>query len=306
MHAQTEDPIARIRRISGHLQWIPRNLSSPANPLRYMHGRLKKALRPREFFARRAAGRQFRANVDPELAGAVESFEKEGVVAVDHLIDRALLEELAAYYEQVVVPRREQLGAVGARPFFSHLRTDDDLNIGGIAARFALQEKILRVVSTYMGKLPFLRNLSFLESNPVPGQTKWEQSQLWHLDYYYTMRTPSLWVYLTDVQAMEQGPFTYLPAAASRKLRNNLVPRHITDEEVEAAGLAGEIRHIKAPRLSAFLVDNPLISHLGSRMAEGHRRAAYIAHYVDPVNEKPWIRQNGPVPERVRLLFNRE
>jgi hypothetical protein len=120
------------------------------------------------------------------------------------------------------------------------------------------------------------------------------------------MRTPALWVYLTEVDSIAQGPFTYLPARASSRLSNNLVPRHLTDEEIAAAGLAGEVRHVMAPRLSCFLVDNSRIYHLGSRMGEGGLRAIYAAHYVDPVGEKPWVRMNQPAPEEMRLLFARE
>ncbi|HEV7402707.1 MAG TPA: hypothetical protein VGO11_07280 [Chthoniobacteraceae bacterium] len=188
-------------------------------------------------------------------------------------------------------------------PSFPLLRTEEDDAYDGIPVRFALQRKIIQLATAYMGKVPFLRTISFLESNGIE-QEKWEESQLWHLDFYYTHRLPALWVYLSDVENTAQGPFTYLPAEASRRVKKSLMPRRVLDEEIDASGLAGEIKEITGRRLTCFMVDNTRIYHLGSRMGKGERRSVFMTHFVDPVGEKDWVK-GGSIPEDEKLLVSR-
>lgn len=301
--ASLKSAASRAHKLVRDVLWVGRNMSDPSNPLRHVYGWYKKAGRPREVLQRKLQARRFTANLDPEVAKAAQDFEREGMVNVDHLIDPQLLQELAEYFATVVVERRERISPLKRRAFFTLLHTEEDDARDGVPVRFALQRKIVQLATAYTGKVPFLRSVSFLESNGIE-QEKWEQSQLWHLDFYYTYRMPALWVYLTDVQETAHGPFTYLPAAASRRVKYSFMPRRVLDEEIEASGLAGEIKQIKGPRLTCFMVDNNRIYHLGSRMGKGERRSVFMTHYVDPVGEKDWIK-GSPLSEDDKLLVSR-
>jgi len=88
------------------------------------------------------------------------------------------------------------------------------------------------------------------------------------------------WVYLNDVFHEDDGPFTYLPLAYSRQVRNNFFPGRISDEAITKAGFAGKAIRVCGPRLKSFFIDTGRCYHLGSRLKAGYTRFAYLATFV--------------------------
>jgi hypothetical protein len=131
-------------------------------------------------------------------------------------------------------------------------------------------------------------------------------SQQWHLDYSAVGDDQvSVWVYLTDVNSIAQGPLTYIPIPGSRKVKNDIFPRRIKDEEIEAAGLASEVEYALGPRSTVFLVNTHKCYHMGSRLEEGERRVVCIFSYAKSASEKNFVKIAAPVPESKKLLICR-
>lgn len=155
-----------------------------------------------------------------------------------------------------------------------------DLRSDSTFVRFALQPSILRVASAYFGgKVPYLSGVQLLLSHGSDN-VHWEQSQLWHRDYSDS-RILKLWVYLTDVTGEKNGPFTYLPADASNKVKNDFFfPGRISDEAMETSGQASKAQKVFGARLTSFYIDTARCYHLGSRLKLGEHRLAYIAAFT--------------------------
>jgi hypothetical protein len=103
-------------------------------------------------------------------------------------------------------------------------------------------------------------------------------SQLWHRDHDDT-RVIKFFVYLTDVEDADDGPFTFIPRPQSDKLGFQL-RSHLTDAEMATRIPLNAISQMKAPRLSAFMVDTARCLHMGSRLSPGHERLLYTATFI--------------------------
>lgn len=278
-----------------------RQLSAPGSPVRHLRRAAYKAKNAARVKEREEYGRKLTEGMTPELAKTVQELRDQGTANFNAHLDPALLAELDAHYQKEIAPRSEAAAGLKTHPFFFELTNDADNRTDNILVRFALQEKVLAAVSAYLGSAPFFQRTKVLESRGIP-QEKFEASQLWHLDYADS-RAVWLWVYLTDVQKVEDGPYTYLPVSASRRVKNSFFPRRIMDEEIDNSDLKQDVRQITGPRLTAFLVDSTSIYHMGSRLAPGHKRCIYMASFVDPVNHKIVVRPEQSLdPERM-ILF---
>jgi hypothetical protein len=141
---------------------------------------------------------------------------------------------------------------------------------------FALQPLVLQVLAGHYGELPFLDDVLLVLSRNT-GK-KLAMSQLWHRDYD-DLRTVKLYIYLTEVKTMEDGPFTFLPAPVSDRLGSSL-RSHRDDTEINARVRPEEMKVMIAPRLSVFMVETSRCLHMGSRVAEGHERLLYMATFI--------------------------
>src|SRR6478672_736533 len=118
--------------------------------------------------------------------------------------------------------------------------------------RFALQERILKFIGAYFGESPFLQDINILASFSTDSD-KWQDSQLWHQDYGDS-KVLKLWVYLTDVEKPETGPFTYLPGHLSRRVPNPF-QRRVSDETMAEQGFDKQAVAVTGPKASTFLID---------------------------------------------------
>ena len=75
------------------------------------------------------------------------------------------------------------------------------------------------------------------------------------------------------------GPFTFLPRQSTDKFGYPLRGSHFPDEQVFQKVPRSDIKVMKAPRLTSFMVDTAKCLHMGSRMGPGHGRLLYTATF---------------------------
>ncbi len=142
--------------------------------------------------------------------------------------------------------------------------------------QFALDPQILSVVSKAMGELPHLDGVLITYSRHTPNALAY--SQLWHKDHD-DVRTIKLFVYLTDVNDIDDGPFTFLPKQTSEKFGYRR-RSHLPDEDVFSKVPKDSVISIKGPKLTAFIVETSRCMHMGSRVAPDHSRLMYTATFI--------------------------
>jgi hypothetical protein len=207
--------------------------------------------------------------------------DRDGYVRLDGQLDAALLAELGAAGQTKL---EHALAATGTasrnhKKFWDRL-LDEDMVDGRLAVenpfvRFAMQPRVVGVVSKVLGQVPkldyVLLTLSHASDEPL------SYSQLWHRDHD-DVRVIKLFVYLTDVATQDDGPFTFIAGPASDRCGFSL-HSHRGDDEIFQRIQRDEVQAMIAPRLSVFMVETSRCLHMGSRMAQGHQRLLYTATY---------------------------
>jgi hypothetical protein len=143
--------------------------------------------------------------------------------------------------------------------------------------QLSLKEEILKVIAAYLGQAPFLEYILLTYS--LPSKQPLKSSQLWHHDHD-NHKMVKLFFYLSDVNSVEDGPFTLLPKEANSKIPNSFFPKHLSDKAIESTYSLHNAVQIKGLKFSAFLVDTSVCYHMGSRVAEGHSRLMSTSLYV--------------------------
>ena len=278
-------------------------LKAPGSPVRHLRRAAHRALHPIQRRERVQAGRRLEEKLSPELAATVEELRRVGVASFNAHLDPALLAELDTYYREVIAPRAETAEGSKSHRHFFDLNRPEDWSADNILVRFAMQDSVLAAAAAYLHTAPFFQIVKVLESRGIQ-QDKWESSQLWHLDYADS-RAVWLWVYLTDVNTPDDGPYTYLPVEPSKQVNNDFFPRRIRDEEIEETDLKQKVQQVMGPRLTAFLVDSTSIYHMGSRLPLGRRRCIYSASFIDPIHQHTVIKATAPLAGDRRLILAR-
>ncbi len=242
------------------------------------------------------------SDLPENLKPVVSELKATGYADGNGEIDPALLAELTAAADARL---NEGVDGPKLRTFFTQLTDQKDMNLDSIYVRFALQPAVQKLVCSYFNNtVPYLCNVALLLSTGTEGDT-WSQSQLWHLDYNDSL-TLKLWVYLTDVTDVENGPFTYIPAEPSRKVPNTFFPGRVADETMEKAGLNASFCLVYGPKQKVFYIDTARCYHLGSRLKPGQHRLAYIATFVTHKPLYPLangIQVNGKLNEVEKYLL---
>jgi hypothetical protein len=143
-----------------------------------------------------------------------------------------------------------------------------------ILIKVALQENILKIVGAYLEEAPFIDYVLVTRSEYSDSQ--YEKSQLWHQDKD-DLKLLKLFVYLTDVNSPDDGPFTFFDKKTSQNVKNSFFTRHLDDDEIKTNTKPNQVL---APKLTAFLVDTTQCYHMGSRVSKEHHRLMYTATYV--------------------------
>jgi hypothetical protein len=294
--------ISRFRQILWHLNRLPTGHVVKAG-LRAWYWR---DLRQRKMLARRLPP-------DPRLDALAQAFNRDGYVLLESVADPELLLQIARAGEEKM--NRANVAAVSQleshKTFWSRLLDDDmrdeALPIGSIFVRFALQPAVISVLARILGEIPRLDSVLLTYSRHTNAPLSY--SQLWHRDHDDT-RTIKLFVYLTDVDSIDDGPFSFLPAQASGRFTKFTRRSHKTDDAVFALAKPEEKVQVLAPRLSVFLVETSRCLHMGSRLAAGHTRLLYTACYFSAPRMypagKPRFILDQPVDEVEGLVLQEQ
>lgn len=284
------------------LKTYQKRATAPGSPLRYLRKAFVALRHPGTTLRRARLGTRLASDLPADFRSRIAELNATGYAAAGPEIDAGLLAELDR-----AADAKLQAGEQGRnlRSFFTQITDDSDLHADSIYVRFALQPGIQKIVSAYFGHVPYLADVQVLKSHGTDRDT-WEESQLWHRDYGDS-KTIKLWVYLTDVEKQESGPFTYLPVAPSARVPNTFIPGRVSDEAMAATGLADQAVAVYGPRLKCFYIDTALCYHLGSRLKQGQVRVAYIATYLSHASLYPFdnrITTHGQLSETEKLLLS--
>jgi hypothetical protein len=227
-----------------------------------------------------------------------EELERNGYCVVSDAVDGELLRRVsdaaAAKYRRGKTEVLEQEAT--HKDFWTRLldedKVDGTLPSDNPFVAFALQPAVVSILAKTYGEIPYLDYVLLLLSESTGKELS--QSQLWHRDYD-DIRTIKLYIYLTDVLEIEDGPFTFLPGPVSDRFGFALRSRR-PDAAIEAKLRPGEMKVMRAPRLSVFMVETSRCLHMGSRVAPGHDRLMYMATYISVPRVYP------EPPPRFRLI----
>jgi hypothetical protein len=213
-----------------------------------------------------------RLEMRPITAAASESVALAQLGCTPWQLDpEAVRELLQAWRDIESVPAGRVERSTG-KLFFKESLSLDDLKAKRIFVDIALDERLLHLIMAEIGLLPHLESVEVVVSHPTSGALT--ASQLWHRDVN-DRRLLKLFVYLEDV-AQPQGPFTYVPVAASARVPR-LRDHYLADAAITATVPASEWVSIRGTSGTSFVIDTGRCYHCGSRCST--RRVAYIATY---------------------------
>lgn len=227
----------------------------------------------------------------PSLDDVVNQLKVDGYCILTDLVDKELLQRMATRSTERLANAESaaQHQSQTSKPFWVRLldeeMEDGKMRISSPYIRFATQPLVMQIVSRVLGQIPRLDYVLLTLSRYSPKS--FEKSQLWHLDHD-DVQVIKLFVYLTDVKDLNDGPFTFIPASASGTLGYTL-RSHRNDEEVFGSGCiaASDVKSLTAPALSVFMVDTARCLHMGSRLSEGHQRLLYTATFTSAPSTFP-------------------
>lgn len=221
---------------------------------------------------------------EPRVDSLVEKLRADGFCILTDLADKELLQKMATRATEKLANAESaaQRQSQTSKPFWVRLldeeMEDEKIRISSPYIRFAIQPLVMQIVSRVLGQIPRLDYVLLTLSRYSPKS--FEKSQLWHLDHD-DVQVIKLFVYLTDVRDVDDGPFTFIPVSASGTLNYSL-RSHRNDEEVFGSGRirVSDVKYLTAPALSVFMVDTARCLHMGSRLSEGHQRLLYTATFT--------------------------
>ena len=240
---------------------------------------------------------------------ASQQLDAKGYCLVSHLMDAQLMAELEAdsvgrvtRAAQARESQKETHKAFWVR-LLDDSMVDGAFDCDNVFVRFALQPAVIGVLAGSLGELPRLTDVLLTYS--TPSHEALAYSQLWHRDYD-DVRTIKLFAYLTDVNDVADGPFTFLPGPASDRV-GFAVRSHLSDAEFFRRAERGAVQEIRAPRLSAFMCETSRCFHMGSRVHAGHARLMFTATFISSPSVYPAVqprfRANRALSADERLLL---
>jgi hypothetical protein len=176
------------------------------------------------------------------------------------------------------------------RAFFRNLITVEDHQRWPAFLDFATSPQLIATVGEYMGFLPALSNtlpigVRMVESGKhldALSHLPPRDSQVFHIDPY---DHPMVYVIvLVRDCTPDQGPFTFLPAAASKAASDRLDywsrgrPYRLEDDEVFTAASREDVMQLVYPRGTVLFIDTSRCFHYGARDGESPRFQAMFAY----------------------------
>ena len=143
--------------------------------------------------------------------------------------------------------------------------------------KIALSKKLNCVISEYLGQIPWLRYVLITKS--LYSSKDYDYSQKWHLDFD-DEKMLKLFIYMTDVESIEYGPFQFLNLETSLKIKNSFFRKHLKDSEMNQSKIDSGKVIMFGKKTKAFLVDTHRLYHCGSRLSKGCSRILYTALFT--------------------------
>ncbi|MEI9897786.1 MAG: hypothetical protein WDN28_28995 [Chthoniobacter sp.] len=304
LHRKMGYPLGKVHY---RMQLVANGFKGYGSPIRHVRRVAYKVRNLEDVMARRKAARGVTQDLPPGIATRVRELREKGFAYFTEQVDPQLLAELGKFYDEVLTRRSAVATPSPTHPFFFSLIEPEDYATDHIMMRFAMQKSILQAVSAYFGSVPLLNPVGIQESRPVKiVSKKMRASQQWHLDYTAGGdEAVSVWVYFTDVNSVDQGPLTYLPIAATRKVKNTFFPGRIEDEQIEEFGLTKDVEPILGSRLTVFLISTHKCYHMGSRVKEGNKRVVGIFPFYKAADVDDFVKITSPVDETQKMLICR-
>jgi hypothetical protein len=187
---------------------------------------------------------------------------------------------------------REELNEKAGGGLYTGLLSANDITEGSVYMKFALQKKIINLVSEYLGIVPVLAHVGVWYSPRNSEKSK--GSQLFHLDQA-DVRQVKVFVYCSDV-CDDDGPLTVIDASKSREIarkidydysdsgqcvQDDIITEHVDSNRwVKAIGAKGTV----------VIADTSSCFHLGSRTTEhSSDRLVAVFQYLSPTAfTLPW------------------
>ena len=152
-----------------------------------------------------------------------------------------------------------------SKQYLKDIPIEDNLNIDSPFLKFALNPKLLSVVTQYLGVAPILREIKMRYS---PNQEMMGGSQYFHIDKE-DLRSIKVFIFISDADGVS-GPLTTLSAKASENVIRSIrgpwqnVGR-FQDEEVLSRVSSDDIQKIYGPSGTVAFLDVTRCLHFGSR-----------------------------------------
>jgi hypothetical protein len=172
--------------------------------------------------------------------------------------------------------------------FLRSVLNNQDLRQHPELVDFALSDELLSLVTNYLGTIPHLNRVDLLYSVSHGGEEA-ISSQIYHLDPE-GRRQAKLFLNLRDI-GPDEGPFTFIPAAASSRIIKSIKHRRAADdgselamgryldEELSEVGGLDQSISVMGPAGSGVLVDTSRCLHCGSRVKPGTYRLCLYIQY---------------------------
>lgn len=182
---------------------------------------------------------------------------------------------------------------------------EDETN--NIVSKIISDNKIASLISNYFNYKPWLWNVSVVYTSPLKNQDNSPvDSQMWHFDYGDTKQLHFMY-YLSDVDE-ESGPFTFLDATKSTKVkRNNFFIERIDDDNLQKCHGLNAIKDstkLTSNKGSLFVVDPGRLLHQGAR-SKKPRMVLFISISSRFPMSKPPHLINKKYRNKIRKIYNK-
>lgn len=198
----------------------------------------------------------------------------------------------------------EHISRFKGKDYLQQITTVQDYLPSSRTLDFATSPDILVPISSYLGMLPCLWNVTVLRSPSYEAQLVggeqphgYSGSQLWHRDAE-DMSNIKVWILLDDVSE-DDGPTVLLPADVSESIAIALDYRQglkLPDLPVFANHRESAM-NLTGPRGTVYLTDTDRCFHYGSRVSSTKTRLVLLLHYITPLSIYFWpsnLFQGGP------------
>jgi len=182
----------------------------------------------------------------------------------------------------------------GGHPFTSIFHAED-ISEDDPVCQLAFSQEVLDAAHEYFGGRFRYNSIQLTYSWPTEGRL--EQSQLWHRDYGDCKSFH--WItYLDDVLDEDDGPFTFVDRAVTRRVAGSGIIRRIDDDQFRREIGDGEIHRFFGRAGEGIFVDPARCYHFGSRC-----RRRRVAMFVTFSTDTPYTRATDMIAgQRERLI----